>query len=376
MQLRTVQGRGRGRVCVVSGWKGGYGGRAVVCRLGPGRGRLTEVFRMEQVATAIAVRSLARGGLMLHGALAVRDGVGFILAGPSGAGKSTASQRLPAPWKSLSDDCALVVRDATGLYWAHPWATWSLLRDNGQVASWPVEQAVPLKALLFLIQSPFDRVEPVAITPATALIMESAVQLARTIVFTPDGAANRAICAKYLRAAWGLAAAVPAFRLRISLTGEFWNEIERAVESEPRMDRCGHQIEQNPESRNQNAELPRKGPGNRGIEGSNEGLRTGQKAEIREQNAELRQNEATRARRRRSVPEPPFRLLSGSPKPKLVRFQTGHRTFLKLVKGRRVVASVNDVMREWHVRRPSRVSANNRTVRKVGSRATRKGMRN
>jgi SynChlorMet cassette protein ScmC len=350
MQLRTVKGRGRGRVWVVSGWKGGYSGRAVVCRMGPARGWNAEVLRMERIATAMAGQSLARGvRLLLHGALAVRDGSGFILAGPSGIGNSTASRRLPTPWEPLSDDCTLVVRDANGLYWAHPWPTWSLLRDNGPVASWPVEQAVPLKALLFLRQSPFDRAEPVATTPATALIMESAVQLARTVAVTPDGDANRSICRKYLRTAWALAAAVPAFRLQVSLTGQFWDEIERAVESEPRINtdehRWGHRIEQN-------SELPRKGSRNRGVEGSSEGLRTSQKAEIREQNARLRRNEATKTRRRRSVPNPPRRLLSGSPKPRLIRFRTGSRTFLKFVKSRRVVASVNDLLREWYIRRP------------------------
>jgi hypothetical protein len=173
---------------------------------------------------------------------------------------------------------------------------------------------VPLKALLFLIQSPSDRAEPVLATPAAALIVESAVQLARTVALTPDGKANRAICARYLRAAWALAAAVPAFRLRISLTGRFWDEIERAVESEPRINtdehRWGHRIEQDADGR-----------------------------EI--------------ATKTRIGLKPPRRLLSGRPKPRLVRFQSGQRTFLKLVKGRRVVASANDLLKEWYIRRPS-----------------------
>jgi hypothetical protein len=270
---------------------------------------------MERIATAIALRSLTGGGLLLHGALAVRDGAGFILAGPSGVGKSTASLRLPAPWQSLSDDCVLVVRDPVGRYQAHPWPTWSFVRDHGPVKSWPVAQAVPLKAMLFLQQSASDRAEPVATTPATALIMESAYHLARVVAFTPDARANRTICASYLRAAWALAAAVPAFRLQVSLTGRFWNEIMRAVESKPRMDTDEHRC----------------------------GLR-------REQNAGLSQDGATRARRRRSVPGPPRRLLAGRPKPRLIRFQTRDRTFLKLVRGRRVVASANDMLKEWYVR--------------------------
>ena len=261
--MRLSPARGGRELCVASIRRGARGRQVagrhrVICRLSAGRGRSAAAYRMERIATAIAVRSLARGGLLLHGALAVRDGAGFILAGPSGIGKSTASRRLPAPWLPLSDDCALVVRDANGLYWAHPWPTWSRLRDHGPVASWPVEQAVPLKALLFLTQSSSDRAEPVTATPATALIMESAYHLARVVAFTPDAGANRAICAKYMRAALALAAAVPAFRLRISLTGRFWNEIIQAVESKPRMDtdghRCGLRREQNSDTRKQNAE--------------------------------------------------------------------------------------------------------------------------
>jgi SynChlorMet cassette protein ScmC len=319
------RGKGTGRVCVVSGWKGGYGGRTVVCRLGPARGRHAEVFRMERIATAIVEHSLARGGLLLHAALAVRDRYGVLLAGPSGVGKSTASRRLPAPWQSLSDDSVLVVRDKAGRYWAHPWPTWSLLRKKGTVASWPVEQAVPLKALMFLNQSSFDRAEPVGTTLATALVVESALHLIETVTLTQDGYASRAICRKYLRAAWALAAAVPAFRLQVSLTGRFWEEIERAVLREQR-------IVQNPESRVQNPELQRENTGAR------------QQTRAKADKAKL----TNPGRRTRSVPEPPRGLLSGRPKPMLVLFRTRDRAYLKLVRGRRVTASANDLLREWY----------------------------
>jgi hypothetical protein len=195
--------------------------------------------------------------------------------------------------------------------------------------------------LLFLTQSSFDRAEPVTTTPATAFIMESAYHLARVVAFTPDAGANRAICAKYLRAARALAAAVPAFRLRISLTGRFWNEIIQAVESKPRMDtdehRCGLRREQNSDTRKQNAEWKKDGTAGRPAT-------------------------ATKTRRTRSVPEAPRRLLSGSPKPRLVRFQAGQRTFLKLVRDRRVVASANDLLKGWYIRRPPRRSVRRRTT--------------
>jgi SynChlorMet cassette protein ScmC len=316
MQLGPAQG---GRVLrVASGFEEPSEARSIagpgfVCRLGPGRDRRTEAIRMERVASALASSSLARKGILLHGALASRDGAGFILAGPSGAGKTTASRRLPSPWQSLSDDCALVVRDTRGRYWAHPWPTWSRLRGLAPAESWPVEQAVPLKAMLFLRQSPVDHAEPVTTTPATALIMESAFQLGRAVVLTPDGHTNRAVCRKYLRAAWALAAAIPAFRLRISMTGQFWREIERVLSSDTAR---AHRIAVPADS------IP--------------GL----------------SHSSPRQRRRSYVcPRPPRSLLSGSLNPRLVCFKTRSRTFLKLLAGKRVLASANDLLREWHVER-------------------------
>lgn len=363
--LRLGPARGGGRPCSVLGLRPargrqGAGGRGVSCWLGPGRGRQVEAFRMDRVTTAIAERSLAWGGLLLHGALAVRDGAGFILAGPSGVGKSTASRRLPAPWKSLSDDCTFAVRDPDGLYWAHPWPTWSLLRDKGLVASWPLEQAVPLRALLFLRQSDSDRVERVTATPAAALIMESAHLLARTVMFVPDTDAGRAVCMEYLRAARALAAAVPAFRLSVSPDGRFWEEIERAVGTGPRMDREKHSGGARTEQAVESWE-----------EGTSADCADEQKPAARKRTAAEGRRTAAKTRavrprpqrpKSRTTPEPPRFLLSASPKPRLVRFQVGPRTFLKLVAGRRVVASANDLVRDWRVQRRSRPPVKKQTV--------------
>ena len=45
-----------------------------------------------------------RGEVLLHGALAEKDGIGVILAAPGGTGKTTASDRLLAPWRSRCDE--------------------------------------------------------------------------------------------------------------------------------------------------------------------------------------------------------------------------------------------------------------------------------
>ncbi|RQW79596.1 MAG: hypothetical protein EHM14_08065, partial [Methanothrix sp.] len=118
---------------------------------------------------------LARNGLFLHGALAERNGSGVILAGHSRVGKTTASIRLPLPWRSLSDDMTLVVRDDQGGYWCHPWPTWSFFWErNNSLRKWDVSYAVPLKGLFFLNQAGEDSAESIGAGRATGMILATA----------------------------------------------------------------------------------------------------------------------------------------------------------------------------------------------------------
>jgi signal peptidase I len=204
------------------------GGGPVVCRLPASPDRDGRIVQMMQVASTIARDALARGGLLLHAALAEYHGSGFIMAGPGTVGKSTASGRLSSPWRSLCDDTTLVVRDDTGKSWAHPWPTWSRFWSDGPGGSWDVEQAVPLRAVFFLGQAPTDKLEPVNATQATAMTLESAVDLAREALRTDVNAA-RVLSSEGLSAAKAMALAVPAYTLKLSLTGRFWEEIERVL---------------------------------------------------------------------------------------------------------------------------------------------------
>ena len=203
---------------------------AVVCRLAAPTGRETEVAQMRRIASQIARETMSRGGLLFHGALAEHRGSGFIMAGPGGVGKSTASRRLPPPWHSLCDDMTLVVRDDGGRFWAHPWPTWSQFLYDGPGGSWAVEHAVPVRAIYFLIQSSADQLEPVNPTQATALAMVSAEELAREVLLElADADAARVLCTEALSSAKGLAAAVPAYSLKFTLDGRFWEKIESVL---------------------------------------------------------------------------------------------------------------------------------------------------
>jgi len=202
----------------------------VVCVLSPcghWGGPFTNLVRLSLI---FAREAQSRGGVLIHGALAERDGMGVLLAAPGGTGKSTASNRLPPPWRSLSDDTTLVVRDAQGRYLAHPWPTWSRFQDGGPGGAWDVQHAVPLKGIFFLAQAAEDRAERVGPGQAVSLLVEGLRQASR---FMPLGLFKEEVRALHLEGFNNLSAmarTIPAHILHISLTGSFWTELDRALE--------------------------------------------------------------------------------------------------------------------------------------------------
>jgi SynChlorMet cassette protein ScmC len=206
---------------------------------------------MARVGLAIAREAQSHGGLLLHAALAEPPsalseplppraggerggGGGIILAGPGTVGKSTASSRLPPPWCSLCDDTTLVVRDSQGRYWAHPWPTWSRFYsyndDPPPGGSWNVQRAIPLRAIFFLSQSLDDRTEPIHIPQATTMLMEAAQHVSSAMTRRLNLEHVHALHREQLAAAKALARAIPAYILHISLTGAFWEGIERVLQ--------------------------------------------------------------------------------------------------------------------------------------------------
>jgi len=176
---------------------------------------------------------LARNGLFLHGALAEKNGFGVILAGPSGVGKTTASIRLSGPWHSLSDDITLVVCDDQGRYWGHPWPTWSFFWESvNSGRKWDVSYAVPLKGLFFLAQSREDRAERIGAGQAVGMLLETAQQASSGRL--DDKSLEGDLTAMNLQLfnnACIMAKSMRSFILNVSLDGQFWKEMDLALNS-------------------------------------------------------------------------------------------------------------------------------------------------
>ena len=185
---------------------------------------------MSIITHTIHWASICRGGLPIHGCLIEHHGKGIILAGRSGVGKSTSSRRVSFPWQARCDDEILVVSAPGGRYLAHPFPTWMDYLSGRAENTWKVENAVPLAGLFFLEQSPKDEFSPLGGAEAAVAATNSAAQimLFHCLCNSKPGQV-RELRRTVFNNACELVTKVPAFRLRVSLTGRFWEQIESAL---------------------------------------------------------------------------------------------------------------------------------------------------
>lgn len=188
-----------------------------------------EIAQVIYLSLALIQKIQNQGGFLLHGALAEWNGLGVILAASGGTGKTTASRRLPPTWRSLSDDVTLVIPDSKGIFWAHPWPTWSQFIYNGTGSTWNVQNAVPLEMIFFLTQSSLDEVEPLAKGKAVTLLLEAAKQASRGISLDLSKVQKQECYLQIFNNLCNLVHVVPGQILRLSLTGRFWELIETTL---------------------------------------------------------------------------------------------------------------------------------------------------
>ena len=189
-----------------------------------------EILKIRASISPVYYRAIRSCGLPLHAALVERKGIGILLAGAGGVGKSTCCRNIPSHWRALCDDESLAVLDSAGNYIAHPFPTWSDHSRRLSNGTWNVQYGVPLAAVFFLRPADHDKAIPVGQSQAALLVNESANQVFNRVWIYQDIEQGRAFKSKLLDNACRLARSVPAFILDISLTGRFWEEIERVLD--------------------------------------------------------------------------------------------------------------------------------------------------
>jgi SynChlorMet cassette protein ScmC len=170
------------------------------------------------------------GGLPLHAGLVEHNGKGVLLAGPKNAGKSTCCRRLPKPWYPLCDEETLIVKVNQERYLAHPFPTWSEYLAKRSEQTWNVHSHVPISSIFFLEQAGFDEAIPLGQGEASVFINQLATQVCCRYWNNLGHEDLRTRKTKLFENVTELAEAVPAFRLRVSLKGRFWEEMEKVLQ--------------------------------------------------------------------------------------------------------------------------------------------------
>ncbi len=178
---------------------------------------------------SIYQRSISGGGLPFHAALAELEGRGVLVAASGDTGKSTCYRRFPDYWKPLCDDETLVVLDKQREYRVHPFPTWSDYLWKRGKNTWNVQYSVPLSGIFFLEQSETDEVVPLGKGEAAVLISESASQICQKFWRKADIEDQRRFRGEVFSNACEITERIPAYRLRASLHGRFWEEIENVL---------------------------------------------------------------------------------------------------------------------------------------------------
>lgn len=174
-------------------------------------------------------QAISRGGLPSHAALVEANDQGLIFFGHGNAGKSTTARRLEHVWRPLCDDEALIVFDDETGYKVHPFPTWSDCLPGISRKTWNVQYSVSLNALFFLEKSPRDEVIPLDQIQAAILINRSAVQVCERFWKGMKVGDKREWSRQIFENACEMASRIPAFTLRVNLTGRFWEKVESVL---------------------------------------------------------------------------------------------------------------------------------------------------
>ena len=204
--------------------------REIILWLGPAKDLRAKAEQMRRSLLPVYRRAILSGGLPFHAALLEFEGKGVLLAGPSGAGKSTCCSRVPDNWRALADDLALGLFCGKGGFRVHPLPTWSAFEKGQENNFCEAARSVPLAALFFLQQAETDELFPLAESQAAIGLAASAVEVFKAASIAYPSYEHPDIRKAIYHNAAALSHRIPACLLRLSLTGRFWEKIEKVLE--------------------------------------------------------------------------------------------------------------------------------------------------
>ncbi|MCX5834370.1 MAG: SynChlorMet cassette protein ScmC [Deltaproteobacteria bacterium] len=201
----------------------------IICDIGDEDSPEIEFSKMRFLLFLIYQQVQHNGGLPLHAALVERNGRGVVISAPGGTGKSTCCLRIPPPWRALCDDETVIVKGKGAEFITHPFPTWSRFLSGRSTTTWEVQKQIPLAAIFFLEQSAVDEVVPLGDGEAAALLTKAIAEFWTYLWIAHYGEERIPFRARVFENACELAKTIPAYRLKASLDGRFWEKMEEVL---------------------------------------------------------------------------------------------------------------------------------------------------
>lgn len=166
-----------------------------------------------------------------HCALVEINGKGALICAPGGTGKSTCASRLPAPYRALAEDCALVQKSDDG-FTAQAMPAWSLVTSEHKKIeniSFDCTASVPLSGIFFLKQSSKDAVERLNLPVALGYINSTFNDHMRWFLRNLNSEDVKMLRMNIFNFAEQITATLPAYRLSATIDGNFWDVMDSVM---------------------------------------------------------------------------------------------------------------------------------------------------
>jgi len=205
----------------------------IICEVSNLKNNTLKTINMMQALRGIYNKIIKQGGFPFHCGLLEKDGQAVLVSAPGNTGKSTCCQRVPKPWTAQADDAAVIVKHH-GLYFVHPFPTWSDYLNRNSSKTWQVAKSFPLKAIFFIEQTK-GREEAIPIWAGQAVILVNQ-QISLTPCFSQENkkAETAELNKLVFNNACELAKQIPCYILKVHIRGKFWQQIEKILASNPK----------------------------------------------------------------------------------------------------------------------------------------------
>ncbi len=192
------------------------------------KAKAADIWRIKESLISVFDSIIGGGGNVMHAAMFDLNGKGVLLVAKSGTGKSTCYRRIGGSWQAVADEEVLVLK-VDDRYLMHPMPTWSDFIMRGMDYTRDVLQYTSLSAIFFLEQAPEDAVIPMGPGEAAMKIYTSSEQICHSYYTRMKPEQMIAFRDGLLDNALEISRRVPSFTLRATLTGRFWEEMEKVL---------------------------------------------------------------------------------------------------------------------------------------------------